>query len=140
MDTTNTSTNNINIDDLFYLIGKKDVELLSLDKKVKAAQPQLINAKVLHEQNIAYKSEIEKLKNSNTTLSQKNIELDKALTECRKKLIELEKLKNSNTNLAKKNIELINDLTDCKKELNTEKEKHVVKKYESKKKKLKYRG
>jgi len=67
-------------DDLVLLIGEKEVWLRQKDKQIKALLKKVSDLKKL-----------ESLQNSIKTLSSKNIELDRALTEARKEKDEYKK-------------------------------------------------
>jgi len=66
----------VTTDDLFYLIGQKEVANLNKDKIIQVISKQVVDVN-------PYKKEIQALRESNDALSRKNIELDRALTEQR---------------------------------------------------------
>ena len=71
------NSNSLSTDDLVLLIGEKEIWLHYKDKQIKA-----LVKKVSELRNVENK--LEALEKSNKALSDKNIELDRALTEVRK--------------------------------------------------------
>ena len=94
------NSNSLSTDDLVLLIGEKEIWLHYKDKQIKA-----LAKKVSELRNIGNK--LETLEKSNKALSDKNIELDRALTEVRKErdnLNSLIKEKEKELQKAKQNI------------------------------------
>jgi biopolymer transport protein ExbB/TolQ len=77
---------NIEVSDtqLFEVIGRKEVELYSVNKELEAYRVSLESTKGLATELNALRAAKPALEASNKQLADKNIELDKALTEVRK--------------------------------------------------------
>ena len=89
------NSNSLSTDDLVLMIGEKEIWLRQKDKQIKA-----LAKKVSELRNIGNK--LETLEKSNKALSDKNIELDRALTEARKERDNLNSLiKEKETELQK---------------------------------------
>ena len=94
------NSNSLSTDDLVLMIGEKEIWLRQKDKQIKA-----LAKKVSELRNAGNK--LETLEKSNKALSDKNIELDRALTEVRKEAKDLNaKVINLNSLIKEKETEL----------------------------------
>jgi chromosome segregation ATPase len=91
---------------LFEIIGRKEVEIYSKDRELDAYRTSLETTKGLATEVIALRAAKPALELSNKQLAEKNIELDRALTEARKERDAVKgELANSATALANKSRE-----------------------------------